>query len=315
MNKFLEFVCQKYYDGESILTDSEYDYLETLSGFDQLGSPPLEGVPHFNRLYSQQKYYESDTLPPNLNQYYQTPKLDGSCVSLTYADGELVQALTRGDGFMGENISHNIIGWKKVPQELSENTAIIQIVGEIIAPSSVENSRNYASGATRLNDQKEFLERDVDFIAYGIYYKDVPFVKSTYKEDLDWLSRNGFRVVNEKGLQDIYPTDGIVYRLNESVQYWEAGFTAKHPKGSFALKNTADFETKETVLRSVIWQVGKSGKVTPVAIFDPIVLEDATVAKATLHNAGFIEALNLYLNDTIIVTRAGGIIPKVLGVV
>lgn len=320
MHTFLEKAAQLYYDGTPIITDAEFDYLAKLHQFNQLGSSPSnrEGtIPHFNRLYSLDKIYVGDN-PPSLATKHKllvkTPKLDGSCVSLTYVDELLSTAATRGDGFIGENITENFIGWEKIPQEINYS-GIVQVVGEIIAPSTIPNARNYAAGATRLKDPKEFKSRDIEFIAYAVFIGELTGITDTYTKDMEYLQKLGFKTVLANGLADIYPTDGIVYRVPSNQAYINEGFTAKHPKGAYALKDKDDFDVEETVLREVIWQLGKSGKVTPVAVFDDIVLNDATVNKATLHNAGFIEDMSLCLEDKILVTRAGGIIPKVLGVV
>ena len=317
MIEYLKKASKAYYEGEPSITDQEYDYLASLHNFNQLGTSPhpVGSIPHFNRLYSLDKFYEGDKLPFASQNVIliTTPKLDGAAVSITYVDGLLSTVATRGDGYIGEDITNNFIGWEGIPQSIDYD-GIVQVVGEIVAPSTVENSRNYAAGANRLKDKKEFASRNIQFVAYSLFFGKGRG-SSYYLMDMTLLKQMGFRVVTESGLDKVYPTDGLVFRLNDCEEYYDAGFTAKHPKGAFALKDADEFEVKETTLLDVIWQNGKSGKVTPVAIFEPIILEDAKVSKATLNNAGFVEDLNLSIGDTLLVTRAGGIIPKILGTV
>ena len=315
MINYLELASKKYYEGNPIISDAEFDYLAKLYNFNQLGNAPKSGgINHLNRLYSLQKFYEDDTLP-NISKTIKTPKLDGAAISLLYVDGYFACAATRGNGLIGEDITHNFTDWEGIPDQVSEFKHITQIIGEIVAPRTIENSRNYATGASRLKNPEEFRQRTVEFIAYGVFKGgDGGYLTDLYEKDLQILEEWGFKTVLQKNLETIYPTDGIVFRCNSNEAYKKYGFTNQYPKGAYALKDTKDFEAKETKLLDVIWQTGKTGKVTPVAIFEEIQLEDAKINRATLHNAGFIESLNLYIGDSIIITRAGGIIPKVLGV-
>jgi len=319
MHKFLDKASKAYYEGNPLISDEEFDYLAELSSYQKLGSRPTTRsgtISHFTRLYSLNKFYETDELPLQSEELIESPKLDGSAVSLLYIEGSLAKAATRGDGFIGEDISGNLIGWERIPQTLHGCTdRILQVVGEIIAPKDIPNSRNYAAGATRLKSREEFIDREVYFIAYAMSVSNKNLgAYPTYEKDMELLSSFGFRTVLDPELTEVFPTDGVVFRVNRNQRYQELGFTDKHPRGAFALKTSKEFETKRTKLLKVTWQVGKSGKVTPVAHFEPIVLNDANISKATLHNAGFIEDMDLSIGDTLIVTRAGGIIPKVLGV-
>jgi DNA ligase (NAD+) len=320
MKTFLDKAAQDYYDGTPSLTDDEWDYLAREYNYENVGAKPKGKVrKHLYRLYSLDKVFDSDKRPfgafHNGSDVVETPKLDGAAICLTYVDNELVSAVTRGDGFEGENVTGNFKAWSIIPNILDSGKIpkVLQIVGEIIAPKEIKNSRNYSAGASRLHDVDEFLSRDINFITYSVY----PFLSDSYRDDMNTLEWEGFNTVFEDNydLTDVFPTDGVVYRLDSNSAYEAAGFTAKHPKGAFALKQTSDVAKVETELLEVIWQVGKSGKVTPVAIFNEIEIDDAKINRATLHNAGFIEDLDLCIGDTILVTRAGGIIPKVLGVV
>jgi len=313
MKTYLDWAAQKYYEGEPVMPDDHWDYLADVHNYNKVGAE-VKGkiIKHLHQLYSLQKFYEDDKLPELLD-LVKTPKLDGSAISLTYVHGELSTAVTRGDGKEGEDVTENFRAWYPViPKEINR-LEVIQIIGEIVAPKEVPNSRNYAAGAARLKDPKEFLTRDIDFVCYTVHLPKE--LKNTlYTQDLEQLKNWGFKTVKEDWLEDVYPTDGKVYRVNSNTDFVSLGYTSKHPRGAYALKNTSDVIAVHTELLDVIWQVGKSGKVTPVAIFEEIDIEGAKINRATLHNAGFIENLDLNLGDTIIVTRAGGIIPKVLGV-
>jgi len=187
----------------------------------------------------------------------------------------------------------------------------VQITGEVVCDKNIENARNYAAGSLRLKNPNEFKERvkQLNFIAYGLQ----PYCRDTFTKDMQLLEDNRFFTVFANDLEDQYRTDGEVYRLDNNDLFSSLGYTAKHPRGAYARKQKSDVAIEETVLLEVIWQVGRTGQVTPVAIFEEIVIDDAKITRATLHNVGFIEEMGLELGDTILVTRAGGIIPKVLG--
>jgi DNA ligase (NAD+) len=178
-----------------------------------------------------------------------------------------------------------------------------QVIGEIAAPKHIENARNYAAGALNLKDMGEFCTRAISFFAYGVY----PTEAATFTEDMRLLSGYGFNTIYDNDIHNIYPCDGLVFRINSNSVFSELGYTAKHPRGAYAKKERA--EAVETQILSVEWQVGKSGKVTPVAILQPVMIGDALVSRATLNNHGFIEMLNLQIGDTVGVIRAGEIIP------
>jgi DNA ligase (NAD+) len=185
-------------------------------------------------------------------------------------------------------------------------TGVYQITGEIVAPINIENSRNYAAGALNLKDVAEFRSRALSFFAYGVQ----PSLAKTFNEDLALLKSAGFSVINEPDLEKIFPCDGLVFRVNDNQQFYDLGYTAKHPRGAYAKKERA--EHVETTLLGVEWQVGKSGKVTPVAILEPVYIGDALVSRATLNNPGFIEMLDLHIGDRVAIIRAGEIIPCIL---
>jgi len=306
----LDSAWHAYDKGEPFMSDSEFDTLATQYGYTEFGSEPEVKAKHLFKMYSLQKVYDSDPEPSTMQgEIVSSPKLDGAAISLIYVDGTLVKGITRGrDGIEGEDITKNV--YPLVPNKISLDGEI-QITGEIVCPKDIDNARNYASGAIRLKDMTEYKTRlpNLHFVAYSIQ----PYHSETYVDDMILLSELGFDNVFDNNLEDKYRTDGEVFRLVDNKQFLELGYTAKHPRGAYARKLRSDVEIKETTLLEVIWGVGRTGKVTPVAIFDVINIDDANISRATLNNVGFIENMELEIGDTILVTRAGGIIPKVIG--
>jgi DNA ligase (NAD+) len=225
---------------------------------------------------------------------------------LLYVGGQLVQALTRGDGVEGQLITDKLLSSTSLVPHTILSKKIVQITGEIVAPNHIPNARNYAAGSLNLKNADEFATRAISFFAYNVS----PNFHDTYDKDMVHLKMLGFNTVQETDLEKIYPTDGVVFRLNNNKKFEELGYTSKHPRGAYARKERADHV--ETKLLDVEWQVGKSGKVTPVAILEPVLIGDAMVSRATLNNPGFIEALGLEIGDTVAVVRSGEIIPCIL---
>ncbi|MCP4437510.1 MAG: DNA ligase [Aureispira sp.] len=266
-------------------------------------------VPHLFRMYSLQKFYKGEgSSPDTTHSTVETYKLDGAAISLLYVDRCLVQACTRGDGIAGQDITDKILVLKCVPNNILIK-GVVQVIGEVVASKDITNSRNYASGALNLKTVDEFLGREVTFYAYGIEGEGSC---TYYTEDLVLLGKSGFNTVLSLKIGEPipFPNDGIVVRINSNSVFKDKGYTSKHPRGAWALKVRS--KGTETTLVDVIWQVGKSGKVTPVAILDPINIEGAVVGRATLNNTGFIKGLNLKIGDKVLVERAGGIIPRIM---
>ncbi len=314
MERIIEFLtrCQQaYYKGEPLISDEEFDYLAEKYNFYEVGAVPVANkAEHTYRMYSLQKYFEEDKdVPKPIGEVITTPKMDGAAISLLYVGRKLIQAITRGDGIIGEDITDKAYLISSIPKIIEINKTV-QITGEIVSPSNISNARNYSSGSLHLKDISEFKDRanNLVFFAYGVY----PFLSNEYLLDSTVLKLNGFNTVVFSDCSN-YPTDGQVVRLNDNKVFSDLGYTAKHPRGAYALKKRSDVAVLETKLNEVVWQVGKGGKVTPVAIFDEIVIEDAKISRATLHNPGFVEEMDLSIGDTILVTRSGGIIPKVIG--
>lgn len=314
MNKLIQFLDEAsryYYAGMPIITDEQFDSLAESCDYQKVGAKQHEDVErHQYPMYSLQKWYEDENKPTplqGLGTVAMTPKLDGAAVSLLYVGGVLVRALTRGDGTEGRLVTDKFLATSLVPSTIEAPLgSIIQVTGEICAPNHVENSRNYAAGSLNLNSVEDFKTRAVTFFAYGVY----PYQNSTFDGDMKTLKGWGFNTVQDPEIDKIYPTDGVVFRVNDNQVFDGLGYTSKHPRGSYARKVRG--ELVETVLVGVEWQVGKSGKVTPVGILEPVMVGDAQVSRATLNNPGFIEALGLTIGDRVAIRRSGEIIPQIV---
>lgn len=307
LKEFLEECKAAYYAGAPIISDSQYDALEdSYRGTLDVGTNAGR-VKHWERMYSLKKYYKGEDHPLD-DMYYVTPKLDGAAIALRYIYGMLDSVVTRGNGEYGEDISHlfNDSNCEQVgiPTFLGVNLTT-QITGEICAKSTIENARNYAAGAISLKDPEKFSEKELKFFAYDLTQS----LLKSYARNLSYLVSLGFSTVASFETEE-YPQDGKVYRVDSNIRYKEMGFTSKHPRGAYALKERT--EGTLTTLLAVEWETGKSGKVTPVAILDPVNIGGATVSRATLNNPGFIENLDLYIGDAVMVERAGGIIPRII---
>jgi DNA ligase (NAD+) len=256
-------------------------------------------------MYSLQKYFDI-TEAGNISGYIKTPKLDGAAVSLLYVNKQFALGLTRGDGNLGRDITDKLA--LLVPPTISLRGEV-QITGEIVCPSNVTNARNVASGSLNLKDIKEFKARaeNLVFVAYDIHKSGLGY--DQYSTILKALADQGFNTVNTFDASN-YPTDGWVYRINDIKAFNKMGYTAHHPRGAFALKEQK--EGVHTELLDVVWQVGKSGVVSPVAILSPVEVEGAIVSRATLHNIEYIRSLELEIGCTVEVIRSGEIIPRIL---
>lgn len=303
-----------YYTGKPIMSDAQFDSLADLVNYDTVGYKGISGVKGKHRwpLYSLNKYYPGEGKNP-LADYskpkVESPKLDGAAISLLYVNGALVAALTRGDGVEGEDIfakamSGTIIGIPTMFSADDDTPNVLQVTGEVVAKADIPNSRNYVSGALGLKSLEEFATRELRFIAYGV----MP-TSAWYNVDMSNLRQLGFDTVLDSDWLE-YPQDGRVVRVNDNGDFDALGYTSKHPRGAYALKLRK--ESVPSILREVIFQTGKSGKVTPVAIFDPINIGGATITRATLNNTAYIKALDLDIGDIVHVIRSGEIIPCIV---
>ena len=306
MKEFLDHAADQYYNGTPIISDAEFDKLAQIHNYSSVGYSVTDGTPHYFQMYSLQEFFSVEDCPASSNGegYLGSPKLDGAAISILYVDGKFQHALTRGDGKLGRDISDKI--QHIVPDRILTNHRTVQITGEVVAPKELPNARNLAAGSLNLKDVDEFLTRPLKFVAYDAQ----PNLHSLWSMSLKQLSQLGFDVVLGEDWTQIYPTDGQVYRINRYENFEKMGYTAHHPRGAFALK-----EQKEgvvTKLLDVKWQVGKSGVVSPVAILEPVLIGEALVSRATLHNIEYIQGLGLEIGCSVEVIRSGEIIPRIL---
>lgn len=274
-------------------------------------------------------------------------KYDGASISITYENGKLVRAVTRGDGFQGDVVTTNIKTIRSIPLELKGNYPTkFDIRGEIILPIKAfnemnealidigeqpfSNPRNTASGSLKLQDSSLVAKRPLECLLYSIVPND-DTTFSTQEEALEAARSYGFKVPKESqrasNLQKViefieywnknrenlhYETDGVVVKVNPIFLQEELGHTAKNPRWAIAYK----FQTEraETTLEDVVYQVGRTGAITPVAQLTPVQLAGTIVKRASLYNADQIEKLGLCKNDAVFVEKGGEIIPKIVGV-
>jgi len=273
-------------------------------------------------------------------------KYDGTSISLTYEDGVLVRAVTRGDGDKGDDVTTNVKTIRSVPLRLHGNyPSSFEIRGEILMPWSVfddlnrereeqeeqlfANPRNAASGTLKLQNSKMVASRKLDAYFYYLLGENLP--SELHSGNLKAAHSWGFKISQAtkicKSLDEVsefinywdierknlpVATDGIVLKVNSITQQRALGFTAKSPRWAIAYKFQA--EKAVTRLNSVSYQVGRTGAVTPVANLDPVQLSGTTVKRASLHNADIIEGLDLYIGDMVFVEKGGEIIPKITAV-
>jgi DNA ligase (NAD+) len=274
-------------------------------------------------------------------------KFDGVSISLIYEDGVLVRAVTRGDGVNGDDVTANVKTIRAIPLRLQgdDYPASFEIRGEILLPwesfdrmnkereeqeeALFANPRNAASGTLKLQNPAEVAKRQLDTYLYYLLGENLPC--DGHYENLQKAKSWGFKVSDAmrkcKNIDEVFDfihywdkersklpvaTDGIVLKVNLLRQQKELGFTAKSPRWAVAYKYQA--EQVSTVLKSVEFQVGRTGTVTPVANLEPVLLAGTTVKRATLNNAAFIENLDLHLGDSVFVEKGGEIIPKIVGV-
>jgi len=314
LKTFIDKASKAYYEGNPILSDAEFDSLAAKYNYNSVGHSVTDGTPHLYRMYSLEKesleditfitrLVELETLEGRIC----TPKLDGAAISIVYVNGYFAVALTRGDGNLGRDITDKIS--TIVPRTIT-HPGTVQITGEVVCPESVNNSRNAAAGSLNLKSLAEFRARPVTFVAYDAQ-STVGFAanEDSYADMLDKLALEGFNVITRFDASN-YPTDGMVCRVPSNKKYNNLGFTSHHPRGAIALKSKKDGVV--TTLEDVVWQVGKSGAISPVGILTPVLIGDAEVSRATLHNIEYIRDLDLEIGCSVEVIRSGEIIPRIL---
>lgn len=274
-------------------------------------------------------------------------KYDGASISITYENGKLKRAVTRGDGFQGDDVTANIKTIKSIPLQLNGRNypEKFDIRGEIILPfegfekmnqelieigeTPYSNPRNTASGSLKLQDSTEVAKRPLDCLLYFLIGNNLPF--NTQFDGLETAREWGFKVPKEARLAHTldqvfeyinywdthrhnlpYETDGVVVKVNRFQYQEELGFTAKSPRWAMAYKFKS--EQVSTKLSSISYQVGRTGAITPVANLEPVQLAGTIVKRASLHNADQIEKLDIRIGDTVFVEKGGEIIPKIIAV-
>ena len=317
----------------------------------------FETIVHQNRMYSLDNSYSKEDVLDWENrikkilgdiplEYTCELKYDGASISIIYENGKLKRAVTRGDGFQGDEVTNNVRTIKSVPLQLKGDFPdLFEIRGEIVLPlagfekmnqelieigeTPYANPRNTASGSLKLQDSTAVSKRPLDCLLYTFIGNDVKY--KTHFESLEKARSFGFKVPNEAklvtdtlGIFDFieywnihrhdlpYETDGVVIKVNNLHYQDELGFTAKAPRWAIAYKFKA--EQVSTTLESISYQVGRTGAITPVANLQPVQLAGTVVKRASLHNADQIEKLDIRVNDTVFVEKGGEIIPKIIGV-
>ncbi|MGV6829225.1 MAG: NAD-dependent DNA ligase LigA [Flavobacteriales bacterium] len=365
----------KYYVLDSpIITDYEFDkklkklheleqqypqYFDPNSPTQRVGGEVTKNfktVKHTRRMYSLDNSYSKEDLEnwekrikklvDGEVQFTCELKYDGASINITYKNGLLLRAVTRGDGYQGDEVTKNIKTIKSIPLQLKGNyPEKFDIRGEIILPfegfkkmneeridigeEPYKNPRNTASGSLKLQDSAEVARRPLDCLFYAIEGDKLPF--STQFESLNTARNLGFKVPKEamlaKNLEQVfkyiaywnvhrhqlpYETDGVVVKVNDLQQQEELGYTSKSPRWAIAYKFKAEQVT--TILHKISYQVGRTGAITPVANLEPIELAGTIVKRASLHNADQIKKLDIREEDTVFVEKGGEIIPKIIKV-
>jgi DNA ligase (NAD+) len=284
-----------------------------------------------------------------INEFYLMPKIDGLAVTLWYKNGELIKAITRGDGKVGEDVTNNVKTIESIPLKLREhknitsfNDSLIEVRGEVYITKKdfntinkdqqkkgekiFANPRNLAAGSIRQLDPRIAASRKLRFIAWNM----TNLGQENLSQSIDLLSEIGFKtvpgeVVDLESAETIYKKfendrqkfqywlDGTVLRVNNLKTFDQLGVVGKAPRGLVAWKFPPEEAT--TVIRDVEWHIGRTGKLTPVATVDPVFLAGTTVTHASLHNQDEIDRLDLRIGDTAIIVKSGDIIPKIIKII
>ena len=314
-------------------------------------------IVHKNRMYSLDNSYSKEDLldwEKRVEKVLGTSELeftcelkfDGASINLTYENGQFIKAVTRGDGFQGDEVTNNIKTIRSIPLSIKEEfISNFEMRGEIVLPIDgfikmneerilngeevYRNPRNTASGSLKLQDSGEVAKRPLDCLLYQVVTEERKY--KTHFESLENARKVGFKVPKTitlaKSIDAVfdfvnywdakrndlpYETDGIVIKVNNLEQQEELGYTAKAPRWAIAYKFKA--AQVSTILNEITYQVGRTGAITPVANLDPVQLAGTTVKRASLHNADQIERLDIREKDTVFVEKGGEIIPKIIAV-
>lgn len=371
--KLLNYHSQLYYvEDRNEISDYEYDMLqqelreleEQFPQFVRSDSPTqrvggkaisiFEKVTHRIQMGSLQDVFSFEQVRSFVEtvqqavdkpQFVVEPKIDGLSVSLEYHNGELAIGSTRGDGFVGEDVTSNLKTVKSIPIKINEELPLIEVRGETYMPRNVflklvkeqedndeqpfKNPRNAAAGSLRQKDPKIAAKRKLDIFVFNVQQIEGKELTS-HKESLDYLKTLGFKTIpdykrvstadevidcikaiGEKRFDLPFDIDGVVIKVDDFRQREVLGATAKVPKWAVAYKFPP--EEKTSKLLDIELNVGRTGAITPVAVFEPVFLAGTSVSRATLHNQDFIREKNISVGDIIKVRKAGDIIPEVLG--
>ncbi|MCT7464979.1 NAD-dependent DNA ligase LigA [Aliarcobacter cryaerophilus] len=368
IEKLISWAKAYYVDDEPIASDEEYDKLarECLefenknpnlinpnSPNRRVGGAILKGFKkanHLSRMWSQEDVFNDKELEDWIKraskvgdnlEFFCQPKFDGASLNLIYENGILKQAITRGDGEIGEDVTQNAMTIQSIPLEIAEKS-LIEIRGEVVikksdfedinierlknSESTFANPRNAAAGSLRQLDSSITSKRKLFFNAWGVGQNSLNFEKTS--QMMDYIFSLGFvktpmqtLVKNIDEIKKLYENmikkrdtfpmllDGMVIKIDDITTQQDLGFTQKFPRWSCAYKFPA--VEKTTKLKDIILQVGRTGVVTPVAIVEPVLIEGANVERATLHNFDEIQRLDLKIGDEIIIIRSGDVIPKI----
>jgi len=360
-----------YYDLDApTIEDDEYDALmRELRGIEEefpqlltVDSPTqrvggsamttFEKVQHTVQMGSLQDVFSVDEVADfidrvsqqNADEYVVEPKIDGLSVSLEYENGVFVRGSTRGDGFIGEDITNNLKTIRSIPLKLNEEIPFIEVRGEVYMPKKSfaalceeqerkgeqlpKNPRNAAAGSLRQKDSRITAQRKLDIFCFNVQRIEGKQLTS-HSQSLEYMSQLGFKVIpdyvvchnREEVVQRIneigesrkllpFDIDGAVVKVNDFALREEIGATTKVPKWAVAFKYPP--EEKETTLNEIEINVGRTGALTPVAIFEPVFLAGTTVSRAILHNQDIISDKDIRVGDRIVVRKAGDIIPEVV---
>lgn len=355
LNKAADAYYQK---DDIIMSDFEYDRLydelvalEAETGVVLPDSPTqrvgfevvsgLTKVRHASRMLSLDKTKEIPKLISFLgnNAGILSWKLDGITIVVKYENGRLSQAVTRGNGEIGEDVTHNARVFKNLPKEIAfKNELIIrgeavisfsdfkEINGQLADNEQYKNTRNLCSGTVRQLNSEIASKRNVSFFAFTVVSAQGYELSNSKSENMEWLKTLGFEIVEYKKVDksnleeavlkfedDIekndFASDGLVLTLDDIALSRELGETSKFPRDSIAFKWTDD--TSQTTLKEIIWNTSRTGLINPIAVFEPVELEGTTVERASLHNVSIVEGLKLGVGDTITVYKANMIIPQI----
>lgn len=354
---------EAYYNlGEPIMADEAYDALRAqyqslqaeypdLPAYSFIGAavPELENpAVHTQAVLSLKKAYSDEEVVEFIEAcgadriYCVEPKIDGLTVVLRYREGRLLQALTRGDGTTGSEVTAQIRASGAVPLALTNAPARFEVRGELYMPfaafealnerrvadgeTALKNPRNTAAGTLRMKDLTAVAKRGLEYAVFEVVESEP--MPTTHADALAMAQSfgltpvahqllsgsnviSGVTLMNQRRAELPYPSDGVVIRLNDCAEFERMGATERWPNGALARKYKS--VPVETRLRRVEWTTGETGRLTPVAGFDPVAMDGAELKRASLHSLSHLRALDLMIGDRIQVIRAGGAVPEIIG--